>query len=99
LAALYRGAAALLSASLSEGSNLCAQEALACGCPVIATDIPAHRETLGRDANLFAPDDGGAFLRLVRRALSGRLPRTVRVGAGWERSARRLIDGLEAALT
>jgi glycosyltransferase involved in cell wall biosynthesis len=99
LAALYRGASALLSASLSEGSNLPAQEALACGCPVIATDIQAHRETLGRDVLLFRGDDGEMFLRLVRRALSGRLPRTIRIGPSWEVSARSLIDGLAATLT
>jgi glycosyltransferase involved in cell wall biosynthesis len=47
LATLYSGAAALVTASVSEGGALPPLEALACGCPVIVTDIPAYREALG----------------------------------------------------
>jgi len=44
---LYQGASALLYPSLWEGFGIPPLEALACGTPVIASDIPAHREVLG----------------------------------------------------
>ena len=47
LAAGYTGAVALLHLSLAEGFGLTVLEAFACGCPVIATDIPPVREIAG----------------------------------------------------
>jgi glycosyltransferase involved in cell wall biosynthesis len=73
LATLYTGAAALVSASLSEGSNLPPQEAMSCGCPVVVTDIPAHRETLGRHALLYPPDRADLLVGYAARALAGEL--------------------------
>ena len=52
LGACYRRAAALLQPSDAEGFGLPVVEALACGAPVIASDIPALRE-VGGDAALF----------------------------------------------
>ncbi len=43
LAALYAAARSTLVPSLDEGFSLPAAESLACGTPVIASDIPAHR--------------------------------------------------------
>ncbi len=73
LATLYSGASALVTASISEGSNLPAQEALTCGCPVIATDIPTHRETLQGAAALYPAHRGERLVELARQALVGRL--------------------------
>ncbi len=56
LAALYRGATALLLPSWYEGFGLPALEAAALGTPVLASDLPVLREVLG-DAALFAPPD------------------------------------------
>jgi glycosyltransferase involved in cell wall biosynthesis len=50
LAAIYRRAAVLLQTSESEGFGLPLIEALACGCPVIASDIPVLREVGGQAA-------------------------------------------------
>ena len=44
---LYQGASALIYPSLWEGFGIPPLEALACGTPVIASDIPALREVLG----------------------------------------------------
>ncbi|MBW3652752.1 MAG: glycosyltransferase family 4 protein [Actinobacteria bacterium] len=47
LAAIYSGARALVFPSDDEGFGLPTVEALACGTPVVATDIPVLREVLG----------------------------------------------------
>ncbi|HUI78990.1 MAG TPA: glycosyltransferase family 1 protein [Bryobacteraceae bacterium] len=53
LAAIYRRADVLLQPSESEGFGLPVVEALACGCPVIASDIPVLRE-VGGPAAIYA---------------------------------------------
>jgi glycosyltransferase involved in cell wall biosynthesis len=55
LAALYTGARALVFPSDDEGFGLPPVEALACGTPVVASDLPALREVLG-DRATFAHD-------------------------------------------
>jgi alpha-1,3-rhamnosyl/mannosyltransferase len=57
LAALYTGAHALVFPSDEEGFGLPPIEALACGTPVAACDVPALRETLGDRATIVAVDD------------------------------------------
>src|SRR5213079_556721 len=52
LAALYSGARALVFPSDDEGFGLPPVEALACGTPVVAADVPALREVLGGRAVL-----------------------------------------------
>lgn len=47
LRALYEHAACFIYASFYEGFGLPPLEAMACGCPVIASDIPALREVCG----------------------------------------------------
>jgi glycosyltransferase involved in cell wall biosynthesis len=47
LAAIYSGARALVFPSDDEGFGLPTVEALACGTPVVASDIPVLREVLG----------------------------------------------------
>jgi glycosyltransferase involved in cell wall biosynthesis len=99
LAALYSGASALVTASVSEGSNLPALEAVACGCPVVATDIPPLREILGDAASYYDPASGAALTRLAAAALAGHL----RGGAGaccppsWTESGQQLARVLSKA--
>lgn len=54
LAAVYRRAAIVLQPSEREGFGLPVVEALACGTPVVASDLPALRE-VGGDAVAFCP--------------------------------------------
>jgi glycosyltransferase involved in cell wall biosynthesis len=67
---LYRGASMLVLPSRYEGFGFTALEAMARGCPVLASDIPALREVSG-DGALFLPvDDEQAWSDAIRRVLS-----------------------------
>lgn len=63
----YRHAAALIAASYAEGFNLPIIEALRAGCPVLASDLPVHREVGGAHAAFFPKDDADALAELVAR--------------------------------
>jgi glycosyltransferase involved in cell wall biosynthesis len=63
LAAIYTGAHALVLPSDEEGFGLPPIEALACGTPVAACDLPALREVLGGRATLTAVDDLDGLIR------------------------------------
>jgi glycosyltransferase involved in cell wall biosynthesis len=68
LAALYTGARALVFASDDEGFGLPPVEALACGTPVAACDVPALREVLGGRATFVPRDDLGALVAAAEAA-------------------------------
>jgi glycosyltransferase involved in cell wall biosynthesis len=60
LPALYSGSAGFVYPSIYEGFGLPPLEAMACGCPVAVSDIPAHREVCGETAmyfDRFSPKD------------------------------------------
>lgn len=84
LSALLKGANALLAPSLAEGFNLPVAEALALGVPVIASDIPAHRELLSNSCQLIHPLDGPGWLSAVSKAaqIHQRLP--PRIVSTWQ---------------
>ncbi len=63
---LIKGAVAVVQPSLCEGWSTVVEDAKALGRPVLASDIPVHREQLGRHALLFAPDDPQALAALLR---------------------------------
>ena len=66
LASLMRGATALVAPSSVEGFGLPVAEALSLGVPVIASDIPAHREVGGNFATLLDPIDGVAWVSTLK---------------------------------
>jgi glycosyltransferase involved in cell wall biosynthesis len=69
LARLVAGAAALAFPSWYEGFGLPALEALACGTPVVAADLPTLREVLADQAELVPPGDADALADALRRVL------------------------------
>ena len=104
LPALYSGAAAFVYGSIYEGFGLPPLEALACGCPVTVSDIPAHREVCGPTASYFNPFSSedlmqklDALLRLDRteRALRVKLGIHRAAGYSWEKAAAATWQVLE----
>lgn len=67
LAQLMQGAQAVLAPSSVEGFDLPAVESSALGVPLIASDIPAHRELVPQ-ATLIDPIDGLGWLRAIEAA-------------------------------
>jgi alpha-1,3-rhamnosyl/mannosyltransferase len=99
LGALYRGALAAAFPSIYEGFHLPPLDAMSVGCPVIASDIPVHREVLGDAALFVAPHDAGAWAEAMRslrddparRARLAEAGRRQALGFTWEASARALL--------
>ncbi|MGB0082080.1 MAG: glycosyltransferase family 1 protein [Terracidiphilus sp.] len=67
LEALYNRAVALLFPSRYEGFGWPTIEAQACGCPVVASDIPPLVEALGQSAVLRPLDDEAGMAESTRR--------------------------------
>lgn len=67
LRSLYSTCTALLFPSQDEGFGLPVLEAIAAGCPVIASDLPALREVFG-DAPIYLPADRTEWENTLREA-------------------------------
>jgi alpha-1,3-rhamnosyl/mannosyltransferase len=84
LAAIYTGAHALIFPSDDEGFGLPPIEALACGTPVVACDVPAVREVLDGRVEL---REIGDLEGLVAAAESARRPAAAPIAWTWEDAA------------
>lgn len=103
---LYNCASAVVYPSLYEGFGLPVVEAMACGAPLIISDIPSLREVAGDAALAFPPDDHEALAALlervlrsdsVRRDLSEKALRRA-AGYSWERVAALTVATYRKAL-
>ena len=105
LRALYSHALAFVFPSTYEGFGIPPLEAMACGCPVLASTAPAVVETCGDAALYFDPLDVPAIAGALERAIRDSELRATLSRAGarraarftWEHAARRLLEHLAAA--
>lgn len=70
IVAAYRAARVVVAPSRFEGFGLTPMEGLAMGLPVIASDIPPHREFAKSSVRYFPPDDDVALAAAVHAALT-----------------------------
>jgi alpha-1,3-rhamnosyl/mannosyltransferase len=98
--AVYRGADVFIFPTLSEGFGLPPLQAMACGVPVIASDLPVMREVLGDAAHYVDPHSIGDITRSlmavtsddsIRQGLSGAGPRRA-ANFTWEATARQTLE-------
>lgn len=96
----------LVSMSRFEGNPNVALEAMAAGCPVILSDIAAHREIADHSSAVLVPmDDADALAKAIRETLYNRDAAKYRAAVAQERSGamtfqvaaanyRKIYDGL-----
>lgn len=107
LRSLYTHAEALLFPSLAEGFGFPPLQAAACDVPVVASDLPALRETIGEAADLVPVNDPAALAAGVLRVIEdgeyrrrlverGRLRVAAHALEGWARAHRELYRDLLA---
>jgi len=101
LPALLAGARALLMPSLYEGFGMPVAEALACGSPVVCSDIPPFREIVCEPDALFHATDAASMLDAYRLLVSNAstLPRRSNPDAAtaftWHGSAEVFAQAVE----
>jgi glycosyltransferase involved in cell wall biosynthesis len=100
LRVFYRAAAAFAFPSLYEGFGLAPLEAMACGTPVVASNLPSLVEALGDAAELVSPDNVFDIARGIRDVLLDQDRRRALVIAGpvqarrfdWDHTAQQVLD-------
>ncbi len=71
----YWSAGVVVCPSTFEGFGLTPLESIACGTPLVASDIPAHREFLGDVPPYFSPHDDAGLVAAIERARASAPPR------------------------
>jgi glycosyltransferase involved in cell wall biosynthesis len=95
---LMKVASVLLSASYSEGNPNVVLEAMACRCPVVVSDIGAHRELLDDSTALFAaPTDIAALASAIISSLADPSSAAARAARARPVIERRALPTIEKA--
>jgi L-malate glycosyltransferase len=105
----YQAADLYLSASHVDGSSVSLLEAMACGCPVLVSDIPGNREWVQHGVNgwLFKDGEVEGICQHILQAVENRSQlhgmgqagrRTVESRADWDRNFNRLLDAYQIAV-
>jgi len=87
LACLYSGASVLVYPSLYEGFGLPILEAMACGCPVICSNVSSMPEVAGDAAWLVNPEDACDIATAIDRVVADSDIRRSLIRKGFKRSA------------
>lgn len=106
LVELYRGAAAFLDPTLYEGFGYGVLEAMACGAPVVASDVMSIPEVVGDAGLLCDPQSPQSFADAIRRVLDEpALALSMReqgiaqaAGFTWDATGAGLADAIARAL-
>ncbi len=93
---LMKAAQAFVSTSFFEGQPNAVLEAMACECPLVLSDIPAHREFLGDESAAIVPMIREEFVRAILRVLQRTSDILARVERARLQAAR--YDAASAAL-
>jgi glycosyltransferase involved in cell wall biosynthesis len=104
----YRAADLYVSASHSDGTSISLLEAMACGCPVLVSDIPGNREWVspGIQGWLFPDGDVEGLAQAIMQAVAkreglGEMGRAARLlaeqRADWEKNFPELLHAYELA--
>lgn len=107
LASLYAGAALVAMPSLYEGFGLPLLEAMACGAPIVASDVSSFPEVIGEAGIMLKPDDEEAWVETMSLLLDDEEKRRrmreqsiARAGMfTWERTARETLAVYRKILT
>lgn len=103
LAGLLAGADIFVTPALSDGNNVSLNEAMACGCFPVATDIPANAQWVTHDRNgyLYPPGDVDRLAQVIEAALDNSALRSsarvenrqiAETRVDWRICARRMED-------
>ena|GEM_PF-655409 len=98
----YRKAKCVLYPSFEEGFGLPIIEALHCGTPVIASDIPVFHEVAGDRIGYLDPHDPMTLIKWVERMEQSGIPKEIMPDSGfkwatWKESAEELLEKIELA--
>jgi glycosyltransferase involved in cell wall biosynthesis len=99
LGSLYANAALFVTASLNEGYPIGVLEAMGFGLPIVASDIPAHREVLaGTQSVFFDPRDPEQLADAIRRTVEHpHMPAPIdRREHSWDAVAEHTLDVLRS---
>ena len=81
---LLKASAAFVSTSAFEGQPNAVLEAIACECPLVVSDIAAHREFLDDDSAKIVPLKAEAYVTAINDVLRDRVAARVRAGKAKE---------------
>lgn len=107
LRALYSSCRVFVYPSFYEGFGLPLLEAMACGAPVVTSNVPAIVETVNDVARLIAPTDADDLAQAITSLLDDENERAHRSGAGiqhakkfsWERTAAATLAVYQEAIS
>ena len=106
LPSLYSEAQALVFPSLYEGFGLPPLEAMACGCPVVASNAASLPEVCGEAAHYVDPNNVDSIAGGIYKVVTDQNLRNTLIQRGleraklfsWEKAAKRVLDIFEAVL-
>ncbi|MCX8008911.1 MAG: glycosyltransferase family 4 protein [Patescibacteria group bacterium] len=83
----YRGALAFVTASLTEGFCLPVMEAMACGCPVIASNTASFPEIIPEEQFLIDPENIEGYVHAMMEVVKNQELRSIAIAKGIAKSS------------